>query len=213
MADLDDRLRARGEAWRGAQPPVASGVVDRAMARRMRRPIALALVAASILLVVVGAVLLADNDDEQLTVTRPGPSSTTESTTLTPLQDAVRRVEGDGWIVRDHEMARDPETTFADEGLSFIKGVAPSVSGRGARFYFFIDGRLAGTDGDGSQDADVVSNDGTTISIRYVLYKSTDPGCCPTGGEAIVRFEQRGAEVVPIDPLPGRWPETEPVGR
>jgi hypothetical protein len=358
MADLDERLRARGEAWRSAQPPAQPDAIDRAVVRRPRRPMALALVAGSILLIVIGAVVLAGRDDDNsLTVTQSTPSepeatqppartctaaqldigfpggagaaagtsyftapirntgapctlsvvavglsaldasgkrvyldvgfegAPPEATTLpsgaagalsigtanvcadggvqsqlpshhfssvevsiqgpetnylitaltglaldlcdtsvtvfirypaeppsqtflsTRLKDAVAKVTGDGWI------AREAERTFTDNGLSVIKGVAQSVSGRGVRFYFFVNGQFTGTDGDGSQDAYVVSNDGTTIAIRYVLYKSTDPGCCPTGGEAVVRFEQHGDAVVAIDPLPGRWPETEPVGR
>jgi hypothetical protein len=342
MTDLDEQLRAYGEAWRAAQPPVASDSIERAMERRSPRRVPLGLVAASILLVVIGGVLLAVRDNEQsLTLTKPGttappatpctasrldigfpsvwgaaagtnysstpihntgeecilpdvaptitaddasgrrvlltvgyveaqepvvlpsgatgalvigepaecvndahrsnhltnvdveidrrptaltglkldlcdttvevffqyPAAGDRQTALAPLlQDAVLRVRADEFL------ARSAETTFSEQGLSFIKGVAPSVSGRGARVYFFLDGRFAGTDG-GSQDAGVVSNDGTTITIRYVLYKSTDAGCCPTGGEAIVRFEQRGDAVVAIDPLPGPWPETEPVGR
>jgi LppP/LprE lipoprotein len=42
----------------------------------------------------------------------------------------------------------------------------------------------------------------TTIALLYVLYRSSDPSCCATGGGAIVRYRLERGRVRRLDPLP-----------
>jgi hypothetical protein len=44
--------------------------------------------------------------------------------------------------------------------------------------------------------------DDQAMAFMYVLYRSGDPNCCPTGGGKIVRFRWNGKRVVALDRLP-----------
>ena len=41
-----------------------------------------------------------------------------------------------------------------------------------------------------------------TVALLYILYRSGDPLCCPTGGGAIVRFRWNGSRLVALDRIP-----------
>jgi hypothetical protein len=45
-----------------------------------------------------------------------------------------------------------------------------------------------------------LSND--LFAIRYSLYNTGDPRCCPTGGTDSVRFYGPGTHLVALDPIP-----------
>ena len=49
-----------------------------------------------------------------------------------------------------------------------------------------------------------LSRDHKTMAFLYVLYRRSDPECCPTGGGTIVRFRWNGKRVIRLDPLPPR---------
>ena len=64
-----------------------------------------------------------------------------------------------------------------------------SGDGYGQQAFFFVDGRYLGTDAkEPSATLKVVSQDDTEVAIAYPLYRSSDPLCCPGGGQRVVHF-------------------------
>jgi LppP/LprE lipoprotein len=77
--------------------------------------------------------------------------------------------------------------------------------GRDQHVWFFVGKRLVGTDAPNSSHEVIgLWRDDTTMAFLYVLYRPSDPECCPTGGGTIVRFRWNGKRVVRLDPLPPR---------
>jgi hypothetical protein len=73
----------------------------------------------------------------------------------------------------------------------------------GEQAFFFANGKLIGTDTaetSTSIAASRLSND--LIVLRYSLYNTGDPRCCPTGGADSVRFYWTGAHLIVLDPIP-----------
>ena len=65
-----------------------------------------------------------------------------------------------------------------------------SGDGYGQQAFFFVDGRYIGTDAkEPSASVKVVSQGDTEVALAYPLYRSSDPLCCPSGGQAIVHFQ------------------------
>jgi hypothetical protein len=44
--------------------------------------------------------------------------------------------------------------------------------------------------------------DDRTIALLYILYRRSDPLCCPTGGGKIVRFRWNVTRLVSLDGIP-----------
>ena len=80
-----------------------------------------------------------------------------------------------------------------------------SESGGGAaqQAFFFVDGRYVGTDtSQASARVSVVEQGDTEVTLAYALYKKSDRLCCPSGGQATVRFELNNGSLTPLDPIP-----------
>jgi LppP/LprE lipoprotein len=93
-----------------------------------------------------------------------------------------------------------------------------SRSGSGAgsdqQAFFFVNGRYVGTDtSEPSAHASVVEQGDTEVTLAYALYKKTDPLCCPSGGQATVRFELNDGTLTPLDPIPPVTSSTGPSRR
>jgi serine/threonine protein kinase len=86
------------------------------------------------------------------------------------------------------------------------------ATGRGMYAFFFSrDDGYIGTDAlDASNTLSIAWRDDTTIAIEYVLYREGDPGCCATGGSALVRFHWDGNRLNALDEIP---PTSGPVYR
>jgi hypothetical protein len=69
-------------------------------------------------------------------------------------------------------------------------------------YFFFAGGRLVGQQFF-SHAAAQSSVDDATFSVTYNVFKEGDPHCCPSGGQATVRFHWDGSRLVTLDPLPG----------
>jgi hypothetical protein len=95
-----------------------------------------------------------------------------------------------------------------EAGLRFnaLYGNCRAGDGRDQHVWFFDRGSFLGTDApDPSREIIGLWRDGRTIAFLYVLYRRSDPNCCPTGGGAVVRFRWYGGRrVVRVDPLPPR---------
>jgi hypothetical protein len=92
-------------------------------------------------------------------------------------------------------------------GLRFhaLYGNCRAGDGQDQSIWFFDRGRFIGTDARKSSHWIVGAwRDDKTIAFLYVLYRQSDPGCCPTGGGAIVRYRWNGKRIVRLDPLPPR---------
>jgi hypothetical protein len=85
-----------------------------------------------------------------------------------------------------------------------------SADGYAQRAFFFLDGRYLGTDSSqSSASIHVVSQSDTEVALAYALYRSHDPLCCPSGGQAVVHFQLNNGTLVPLQPLP---PVSSPSG-
>ena len=78
-----------------------------------------------------------------------------------------------------------------------------SGDGYGQQAFFFLDGRYLGTDTkEPSAKLRVVSQNDTEVAIAYPLYRSTDPLCCPGGGQRVVHFALNNGKLTALDPIP-----------
>jgi hypothetical protein len=69
--------------------------------------------------------------------------------------------------------------------------------------FFFVNGRYIGTDtSQPSGRVSVVGQSDTEVTLAYALYKRSDAACCPSGGQATVRFELDNGALAPLDPIP-----------
>ncbi len=78
-----------------------------------------------------------------------------------------------------------------------------SGDGYDKRAFFFLDGRYIGTDSSQPSAAiSIVSQSDTEVALAYALYRSHDPLCCPSGGQAVVHFQLNNGTLVPLQPIP-----------
>jgi len=78
-----------------------------------------------------------------------------------------------------------------------------SGDGYDQQAFFFVNGRYIGTDStQPSATVRVVKQDDTEVTLVYPLYRPHDAMCCPSGGQANVRFQLDNGRLVPLDPIP-----------
>lgn len=119
------------------------------------------------------------------------------SPTIAPIAEALRLVADQGYVVTD------PNTYDPRLSLRVLLG-RQRDSSTDHRAFFFLGDRYLGTDTlqPSAAPLALVSQDGTTIVLRYLLFRPTDPDCCPSGGSTTVRFYWGGERLVPLDPIP-----------
>lgn len=123
------------------------------------------------------------------------------------VEQALAEARG-GYTLMDGSTCNPTATLNAVTG-SPIGGANP----RGMYVFFFVAGRgYIGTDTlEPSQTVHIAWKDDTTLAVEYTLYREGDPGCCPTGGSALVRYRWTGDKLVPLDPIPPSL--ARPTGR
>jgi hypothetical protein len=86
-----------------------------------------------------------------------------------------------------------------------LYGNCRAGDGHDQHVFFFDRGRFVGTDGLGTS-AEVLAmwRDDKRFALMYVIYRPSDPLCCPTGGGRIVRFAWDGRRFRRLDPAPPR---------
>jgi LppP/LprE lipoprotein len=102
-----------------------------------------------------------------------------------------------------------------------LYGNCRAGDGRDQHAWFFERARFIGIDvpkgpnsaWNGSHEIIGVWRDGSTIALLYVLYRYSDPECCPRGGGAMVRYRLEKGHVRRLDPLPPRLSSRHHVGR
>jgi hypothetical protein len=98
----------------------------------------------------------------------------------------------------------DTSEYHPDQTLRVLVGTRTgSGDGYGQRAFFFVGGRYIGTDAkDPSAKLRVVSQNDTSVTISYPLYRHTDPLCCPGGGQATVSFQLNNGKLAPVGTIP-----------
>ena len=73
----------------------------------------------------------------------------------------------------------------------------------GLRAFFFVKGRSIGNDAlTGSLKLDVSRQRDREVTLVYGLFAAGDKPCCPSGGDADVRFRWNGDELTPREAIP-----------
>jgi len=101
----------------------------------------------------------------------------------------------------------EPNTSMWMSGTTFnaVYGNCRTGDGTDQHIWFFAGGRFVGMDSRTPSKSIIgLWRDDRTLAFMYVLYRSSDPNCCPTGGGKIVRFRWSGTRVVALDRLPHR---------
>ena len=108
-------------------------------------------------------------------------------------------------VVRAHGYtASDTSDYHPDQTLRVLVGTGSgSNDGYDKQAFFFVDGHYIGTDSSRpSAMVSVVSQSDTEVTLAYSLYRSSDPLCCPGGGQAKIRFQLNNGHLTPLDPIP-----------
>jgi hypothetical protein len=78
-----------------------------------------------------------------------------------------------------------------------------SSDGHGQQAFFFVNNGYIGTDAkEPSATVKVVSQSDTEVTLAYPLYRSSDPLCCPGGGQTTVTFQLNNGKLTPLGPIP-----------
>lgn len=115
------------------------------------------------------------------------------------LESEVKRVEQEEYKVFNPEGLSNTSSK-----LHVLHGTLEfAADGYDQRIFFFYDGKYLGTDTkEPSIGVGVVWRAEDIITLSYRLYRKDEPLCCPTGGEAFVRFKWDGTKMVALDPIP-----------
>jgi LppP/LprE lipoprotein len=99
---------------------------------------------------------------------------------------------------------KDTAEYHSGQTLRVLVGIRTgSGDGYGQQAFFFLDGRYLGTDAkEPSAKLKVVSQTDTEVAIAYPLYRSSDPLCCPGGGQKVVHFALNNGKLSALDEIP-----------
>lgn len=107
--------------------------------------------------------------------------------------------------VRAHGYTPDNAAEYhPNQTLGVLVGTRTgSGDGYGQQAFFFVNGRYIGTDAkEPSASVKVVSQSDTEVALAYPLYRSSDPLCCPSGGQTVVHFQLNNGRLQPLQPIP-----------
>lgn len=126
------------------------------------------------------------------------PAFTQQSGSSEGLGAALRVLGGYGFT------ASDTSTYSPEHTLRVLVGKRTGSSdGYSQQAFFFEDERYLGTDASAPSAAiKVVSEGDTEVTLAYSLYRPSDSLCCPSGGEAKVRFQLNNGQLQALDQIP-----------
>jgi hypothetical protein len=146
------------------------------------------------------------------TTTSGGTSSPTTTTTRTATAPAFTKPEAGGEGLSGAEavvkakgfVTSDTSDYRSDQALRVLIGTRSGASeGHGQQAFFFVNNSYIGTDAkEPSATVKVVAQSDTEVTLAYPLYRSSDPLCCPGGGQATVRFQLNNGKLTPLNPIP-----------
>jgi hypothetical protein len=97
----------------------------------------------------------------------------------------------------------DTSQYHASQTLRVLTAARTGSAGGDQRAFFFVDDRYIGTDSSTPSAAlKIVSQGETTVTLGYGMYRPHDSLCCPSGGEAKVRFQLDNGRLQALDPIP-----------
>jgi hypothetical protein len=138
-----------------------------------------------------------------------GPTSTPARTAPAPAftkpEGGSEGLSGAEAVVRAKGFtAIDTSDYHSNQALRVLIGTrSGSSDGHGQQAFFFVNNSYIGTDAkEPSATVKVVSQSDTEVTLAYPLYHSSDPLCCPGGGQATVRFQLNNGKLAPLDPIP-----------
>jgi hypothetical protein len=132
------------------------------------------------------------------TRTAPEPAFTQHEATSDGASAAAAIVRANGFT------PNNTSEYHANQTLRVLVGTrSGSGDGYGQRAFFFVDGRYIGTDAkEPSATLKVVSQNDTTVTLAYPLYRHNDALCCPGGGQATVSFQLNNGKLTPVGSIP-----------
>jgi hypothetical protein len=152
------------------------------------------------------------------TTTSGGTSSPNSTTTRTAPAPAFTKGEGSASnssggeglsgaeaVVRAKGYtATETSDYHGDQALRVLIGTRDGSSdGYGQQAFFFVNNSYIGTDAkEPSATVKVVAQSDTEVTLAYPLYRSSDPTCCPGGGQTTVKFQLNNGKLTPLDPIP-----------
>jgi hypothetical protein len=145
------------------------------------------------------------------TRTAPAPAFTETGTTSREAASDAQTTAAVAVVSAHGYTPLDLSAYHPSQTLRVLLGTrAGSADGYEQRAFFFLDGHFLGTDSSqSSASIHVVSQSDTEVVLAYALYRSHDPLCCPSGGQAVVHFQLNDGVLVPLQPLP---PATSATG-
>lgn len=200
-----------------ASSTVAPAVVPEA-AHRSRTPFLLTVVGVLTVIVIALAVVVAKGSGSKPTsvqVASPTEERTTPSTTAAPGSTAVTSPttapappstsppppahgKDDALAVIASRGMHELDSRAWDDShkLRAIQAIANDAANpRGARYFFFVDGDLVGTDDLTTHEAEgtYTSSTDDSITLTYAVYRPADGLCCPSGGAEQVTYHWDGS--------------------
>jgi len=127
----------------------------------------------------------------------PAPAFVRTRSAQGELAEAVTAVEAHGYL------PVSTATYNPQDALRVLIGRRNTAEGQQEQAFFFLDNRFLGTDASQpSASITVVYTGEGEVTLRYALYKPSDPRCCASGGTAEVRFALNNGRLQPSQPLP-----------
>ena len=140
------------------------------------------------------------------TRTAPEPAFAQQETHAEGVSAAAALLRSLGYTPNDTSQYHEDQT------LRVLVGTRTGSSdGYDQQAFFFVDGRYIGTDAkQPSATVKVVAQSDTEVTLAYPLYRKSDPLCCPSGGQATVRFQLDNGKLTPLGSIPPASPANEP---
>jgi hypothetical protein len=134
----------------------------------------------------------------QATHTTTAPAFTKEASSSEGLSGALATVKAHGFT------ANGTSDYHANQTLRVLTATRTgSGDGYAQQAFFFVGGRYIGTDtAQPSAGVKVLSQDDTEVTLAYPLYRPHDPLCCPSAGQATVRFQLNNGRLVALGKIP-----------
>jgi hypothetical protein len=138
-----------------------------------------------------------------------GPAFLSQGASAQGLDGALAVLHSHGFSALDTGQYR------SDQTLKVLVGARQgSADSHVQQAFFFVNGRYLGTDtSQPSAQIHVAGQSDTQVTLAYSLYRSRDPLCCPSGGQAQVRYQLDNGRLTPLDPIPGASASSAAAGR
>jgi hypothetical protein len=138
-----------------------------------------------------------------------GPAFLGQGASAQGLDGALAVLHSHGFTALDTGQYR------SDQTLKVLVGARQgSADSHVQQAFFFVNGRYLGTDtSQPSAHIGVAGQNDTQVTLVYSLYRSRDALCCPSGGQAQVRYQLDNGRLTPLDPIPGATASSAAAGR